>query len=68
MKMDGIDLKFEDSALDLIVKHTLQNKTGARGLRNTMEDVMAKAMFELPSSDKKEYTITEQEVRTRLAA
>lgn len=68
MKMDGIDLKFENSALDLIVKHTLQNKTGARGLRNTMEDVMAKAMFELPSSDKKEYTITEQEVRTRLAA
>lgn len=68
MKMDGIDLKFENSALDLIVKHTLQNKTGARGLRNTMEDVMAKAMFELPSSDKKEYTITEQEVRTRLTA
>lgn len=68
MKIDGIDLKFEDGALDLIVKHTLQNKTGARGLRNTMEDVMAKAMFELPSSDKKEYTITEQEVRTRLAA
>lgn len=68
MKMDGIDLKFENSALDLIVKHTLQNKTGARGLRNTMEDVMAKAMFELPSSDKKEYTITEQEVRTRLVA
>lgn len=68
MKIDGIDLKFEDSALDLIVKHTLQNKTGARGLRNTMEDVMAKAMFELPSSDKKEYIITEQEVRTQLAA
>lgn len=68
MKIDGIDLKLEDSALDLIVKHTLQNKIGARGLRNTMEDVMAKAMFELPSSDKKEYVITEQEVRTRLAA
>ena len=68
MKMDGIDLKFEDDALDLIVKHTICNKTGARGLRNTMEDVMAKAMFELPSSGKTEYIVNKEEVERRLAA
>ena len=68
MKMDGIDLKFEDDALDLIVKHTIGNKTGARGLRNTMEDVMAKAMFELPSSGKTEYIVNKEEVERRLAA
>lgn len=68
MKMDGIELKFEDDALDLIVKHTIGNKTGARGLRNTMEDVMAKAMFELPSSGKSEYIVTKSEVELRLAA
>ena len=68
MKMDGIDLKFDDDALDLIVKHTICNKTGARGLRNTMEDVMAKAMFELPSSGKTEYIVNKEEVERRLAA
>ena len=68
MKMDGIDLKFDDDALDLIVKHTIGNKTGARGLRNTMEDVMAKAMFELPSSGKTEYIVNKEEVERRLAA
>lgn len=61
--MDNIKLTFDDDALDEIVKHTLKNKTGARGLRNVMEDVMTKAMYRLPSTDEKEYNVTIQEVK-----
>ena len=68
MKMDGITLKFDDDAIDKIVEHTLENNTGARGLRNTMEDVMAKAMFELPSSNETQFIITKSYIEERLAA
>lgn len=68
MKMDGIKLRFEKEALDVIVEHAMKNKTGARGLRNAIEDVMAKAMYELPSSDKKQFTITKRIANERLAS
>lgn len=67
MKMDGIKLRFDDEALDVIVDYAIKNKTGARGLRNAVEDVMAKAMYELPSSDKKQFTITKRLANKRLA-
>ena len=51
-KIDNIELTFTDKALDLIVEHTIENKLGARGLRGVMEQIMNKAMFELPSDDK----------------
>ena len=51
-KIDNIELTFTDKALDLIVEHTIENKLGARGLRGVMEQIMTKAMFELPSDDK----------------
>lgn len=47
--LDGIKLEFKDSALDMIVEHTINNKLGARGLRGTMENIMNDAMFNLPS-------------------
>lgn len=47
--LDGIKLEFKDSALDMIVEHTISNKLGARGLRGTMENIMNDAMFNLPS-------------------
>lgn len=49
MAMDGVDLRFDDEALDYIVDKALENKLGARGLRGLMEAVMADLMFELPS-------------------
>ena len=49
MSMDGVDLRFDDEALDYIVDKALENKLGARGLRGLMEAVMADLMFELPS-------------------
>jgi ATP-dependent Clp protease ATP-binding subunit ClpX len=48
-KMEGVDLAFEDNALDAIVERAMQRKTGARGLRAIMENVMLEVMFTVPS-------------------
>ena len=55
--IDNIELTFTDEALEYIADRTIDNKLGARGLRGTIENVMGKAMFELPSSDIKELII-----------
>lgn len=57
-KMDGIELTFDKKVFDLVAKKAVESKTGARGLRSIMEDLMNKLMFELPSSDKKEFKVT----------
>lgn len=66
MAMDGVDLRFDDEALDYIVDKALENKLGARGLRGLMEAVMADLMFELPSH--KQIGHTETFTVTRLYA
>lgn len=58
--MDGIELSFDDDALDLIVEKAEEFKLGARGLRSLVETVMMEPMFELPSSKKKEFTVTRE--------
>lgn len=47
--MDGIDIKFDDEALDFIVDKAIEFKLGARGLRSICENIMIDAMFEYPS-------------------
>jgi len=47
-EMDGIELIFEDEALDAIVDRAVTRKMGARGLRSVMESVMLDVMFDLP--------------------
>jgi ATP-dependent Clp protease ATP-binding subunit ClpX len=49
--MEGIELEFEDSALDSIVKLAKKRSTGARGLRAIVEDIMIPVMFSLPDSE-----------------
>jgi ATP-dependent Clp protease ATP-binding subunit ClpX len=56
--MDGIDLTFNTEALDYIVDKAVEFKLGARGLRAICEAIMIDAMFELPSGDVKEFTVT----------
>lgn len=51
MKMDGVDLIFEENALDYIVKKAMEFKLGARGLRAILENIMMDAMFETPSHE-----------------
>jgi len=45
--MDGIDLSFTKDAFDAIVKKTVEQKTGARGLRSVMERILMPYMFEV---------------------
>ena len=49
MRYDGVELEFEDDALKAIVKKAIDQKTGARGLRSIVENVMTDIMFEAPS-------------------
>ena len=65
-EIDGIDLKFDEDALEYIVDKTSEYKLGARGLRGIMEDIMTKAMFNMPSEEIKEFTITLDYVKEKL--
>lgn len=65
--MDGIDLTFDDDALDMIVEKAWENKLGARGLRGIMEAIMADAMFNMPSERKRKLAITKQYCEDQLA-
>ncbi len=62
-KLDGVDLEFEDTALEKIAELTIERKTGARGLRSIIEGVLQPLMFETPSdSGIKKITITAKTV------
>ena len=49
--MEDVELRFTDDALLAIAKRAIKRKTGARGLRSIMEDILLETMFELPSLD-----------------
>src|SRR5690606_3910630 len=51
MELDGVELTFEDEALVEIAKLAIERKTGARGLRSIIENVMLDVMFDLPSRE-----------------
>ncbi len=50
-EMDGVELSFEEDALRAVAKEAIDRKTGARGLRAILEDVMLDVMFDIPSRD-----------------
>ncbi|MBI3803675.1 MAG: ATP-dependent Clp protease ATP-binding subunit ClpX [Nitrospirae bacterium] len=59
--LEKVKLKFTDSALAAVAKKSFAQKTGARGLRAILEDVMLELMYELPSlKNVKECVITEE--------
>lgn len=49
LKMDNVDLEFTQGALEAIVDKAIERKTGARGLRSIIEEIMRDIMFEVPS-------------------
>ncbi len=57
-KLDNVELEFEKDALDLIAQKAIERKTGARGLRSIMEDIMLDIMFDLPNLNNKTVKIT----------
>ncbi len=61
-QMDNVTLEFEDDALKQIAKLAIERKTGARGLRSILEDVMLDIMYDLPEYKDKTVTITQDVV------
>ena len=66
-EMDEVVLKIEDEVFELIVDKAEEFKLGARGLRSICEAIMVDAMFELPSSDEKEFVITKAYAEEKLS-
>ncbi len=66
LSFDNVKLKFTETALTAIAKEAIRRKTGARGLRAILEDVMLEVMYEVPSlRDVKECLITEEVIAKR---
>lgn len=51
LELDGVKLEFDDSALEAIAELTISRKTGARGLRAIVENIMMDTMFKVPSDE-----------------
>ncbi len=51
LSYDGVDLEFDQEALEAIAQKAIERKTGARGLRSIIEETMMDIMFEVPSQE-----------------
>lgn len=51
LELDGVELEFDKDALEAIAETSLSRKTGARGLRAIMENIMMDTMYKVPSDD-----------------
>lgn len=56
-ELEGISLEIESDVLDFMVEKAVEYKLGARGLRSICEGILTDAMFELPSSREKSFTL-----------
>ena len=63
--IDNVELSFRDEALKEIAKQAIKRKTGARGLRSIMEDILMETMFELPNNDLEKVIIDEKTVSSK---
>ena len=61
LSYDGVELDFEQGAIEAIVDKAIERNTGARGLRSIIEDVMRDVMFDIPSNPKIEKCIITRE-------
>jgi ATP-dependent Clp protease ATP-binding subunit ClpX len=65
-RMDNIKLTFTEEVLEYIVDKAIEFRLGARGLRSICEAIMLDAMFEMPSVEENELTITTDYARLKL--
>ncbi|OFV70671.1 MULTISPECIES: ATP-dependent Clp protease ATP-binding subunit ClpX [Acetobacterium] len=61
-RIEGVELEFQQDALVAIAKKAMDTKTGARGLRGIIENIMLDIMFEVPSNENIEKVIITKEV------
>ena len=64
-EIDDVKLSFEEDALSLIAQKALERKTGARGLRSILEDILLDIMYELPELTGYEVIITNEVVENK---
>ncbi|MCC6305626.1 MAG: ATP-dependent Clp protease ATP-binding subunit ClpX, partial [Rhodobacteraceae bacterium] len=60
-EIEGVELSFTDDSLKAIAKRAIKRKTGARGLRSIMEDILLDTMFELPGLTSVEEVVVNEE-------
>ena len=65
--MDEVKLSFRDEALRAIARKAIERKTGARGLRSIMENILMDTMFDIPTADDIEEVIINEDVVTAAA-
>ena len=63
-ELEDTELTFTDDALNAIAKRAIARKTGARGLRSILEDILLDTMFELPSMDSVTEVVVNEEAVT----
>ena len=64
-ELDGVELTFDDKALEAIAKKAIERKTGARGLRSILEEILLDIMYQLPELSGYEIVITEDVVNKK---
>lgn len=60
--MEGVELELRPEALKLIAKKAMQRKTGARGLRSILENILLDTMYDLPSLDRVSKVVIDESV------
>ena len=66
-ELEGAKLTFTDDALSAIAKRAIMRKTGARGLRSILEDILLDTMFDLPALENVDEVVVNEEAVSREA-
>jgi ATP-dependent Clp protease ATP-binding subunit ClpX len=61
-EMESVTLTFTEEALRAVARKAIERKTGARGLRSILEDILLDTMFELPGLEGVEEVVVNEEV------
>jgi ATP-dependent Clp protease ATP-binding subunit ClpX len=62
MKLDDVELTFEEEAIEAVAQQAMDRKTGARGLRSIVENIMIDIMYEIPSIEGKKRVVITRDV------
>jgi ATP-dependent Clp protease ATP-binding subunit ClpX len=65
--MDDVNFTIDEEALNYIVEKAVEYKLGARGLRSLCEAIFTDAMFDLPSSDEKDFNVNKDYAEAKLS-
>ena len=68
LELDGVELTFDEEAIEAIADKALERKTGARGLRAIMEGVMLDLMYKVPSDESIDKCVVTKEMVAELAS